>query len=214
VSGIGPTLAKNVVIYRDDKKSFSNRKELLKVTKLGPKAYEQCAGFLRIREAANPLDNSSVHPESYYIVEKMAKNLGIKVVDLIANDSYINKIKANDYVDEKTGLPTINDIISELKKPGRDPRSEFKTATFNKNITEMSDLTEGLTLEGSVTNVTNFGAFVDIGVHQDGLVHISQLSDSYVKDPNDIVKPGQIVKVKGVSVDKQLKRISLTMRDL
>lgn len=212
VSGIGSTVAQNIVSYRNENKCFESRKELLKVKKLGPKVFEQCAGFLRIINSSNPLDNSSVHPESYYVVEKMAKNLGTKVENLIANNILTDKVRPTDYVDDKVGLPTINDIIIELKKPGRDPRSEFKTANLNENITEISDLTEGMLLEGTVTNVTNFGAFVDIGVHQDGLVHISQLAETFVKDPNDIVKPGQIVKVKVVSTDKEMKRISLTMR--
>lgn len=212
VSGIGPTLAQNIVNYRNENKTFKNRKELLKVAKLGPKAYEQCAGFLKIRASANPLDNSSVHPESYRIVEKMAKDLNVKVDELTSNNSLLEKINLANYVDEKAGLPTIKDIIKELKKPGRDPREEFKTVQFDENVTEMKDLIDGMELEGTVTNVTKFGAFVDIGVHQDGLVHISQLADRYVSDPNDVVKPGQIVNVRVLSVDTQLKRISLSMK--
>jgi uncharacterized protein len=214
VSGIGPTIAANIIKYRNENAFFKNRKELLKVTKLGPKAYEQCAGFLRVRESENPLDNTSVHPESYYIVEKMAENLGVKLNEIVDNTALINKIKPQDYIDDKAGLPTIQDIISELKKPGRDPRDEFKTASFNDSITEISDLKEDMVLEGTVSNVTNFGAFVDIGVHQDGLVHISELANTFVKDPNDFVSPGQVVRVKVTNVDIERKRISLSMKDI
>jgi uncharacterized protein len=213
VSGIGPTIAQNIIKYRTEQKTFKNRKELLKVTKLGPKAFEQCAGFLKIRESENPLDNTSVHPESYYVVEKMATKLCIKPRELVAQSSLINKLNPHDFIDEKVGLPTINDILTELKKPGRDPRDEFKTAKLNDSITEISHLKEEMILEGTVTNVTNFGAFVDIGVHQDGLVHISQLADQYVKDPNDFVQPGQIVKVKVIGLDVDRKRINLSMRE-
>lgn len=212
VSGIGPTLAKNIIEYRNTNKMFKTRKELLKVTKLGPKAFEQCAGFLRLRNSTNPLDNSSVHPESYHVVEKMAKTLNVGLDKLISNKDLLSKIKANDFVDDKAGILTINDILKELHKPGRDPREEFKTAKLNDEITEITDLKSGMLLEGTVTNVTNFGAFVDIGVHQDGLVHISELSHSFVKDPNEIVKPGQVVKIKVISADPQSKRISLSMK--
>lgn len=212
VSGIGPTIAKNIVEYRYKNTSFKNRKELLKVTKLGPKAYEQCAGFLRVRNSPNPLDNSSVHPESYYVVERIATKLQTDLKKLVANESLIRQIRPDDYVDEKVGIPTIIDIINELKKPGRDPREEFKTATFNETVTSIDDLKEGMILEGSITNVTNFGAFVDVGVKKEGLVHISQLADQFIKDPSDIVKPGDIVKVRVVSVDKTLQRISLSMK--
>lgn len=212
VSGIGPTLAKNIVNYRDSNGSVKTRKELLKVPKLGPKAFEQAAGFLRVRESANPLDNSSVHPESYYVVEKMAKELNVKLDNLIGNVALLEKLDLQRYVDDKVGLMTLTDIVNELKKPGRDPRQEFKVAKLNDTVTEISDLKEGMLLEGTVTNVTNFGAFVDVGVHQDGLVHVSQLADRFVKDPNDIVKPGDIVKIKVLSVDVDRKRLSFTMK--
>jgi protein Tex len=214
VSGIGPAIAQNIIQYRNENRIFTTRKELLKVTKLGAKAYEQCAGFLRIRESKNPLDNSSVHPESYYVVEKMAKSLNMTTKELVTNETVIRKLKPETYVDDKVGLPTITDILTELQKPGRDPRDVFVTATLNDNIKEISDLKAGMILEGTVSNVTNFGAFVDVGVHQDGLVHISQLSNQYVKDPNEFVSPGQVVKVKIVEVDVPRKRINLTMKDL
>ena len=212
VSGIGPTVAKNIVTYRDKNNTFTNRKELLKVSKLGPKVFEQCAGFLRIMHSKDPLDNSSVHPESYYVVEKIAKDLNVEVEKLISNTTLLNKINPNNYVDDKVGLPTINDIIEELKKPGRDPREEFKTAKFKENVMDFEDLQEDMMLEGTVTNVTDFGAFVDIGVHKEGLVHISQMADKYIKNPNDVVSPGQIVQVKVLSVDVQKQRISLSMK--
>ena len=209
VSGIGSAIAKNIVNYRADNGSFKSRKELLKVAKLGNKAFEQCAGFLRIRESKNPLDNSAIHPESYHIVEKMAKDNNVKVQELIGNEQLISKIKLSDYVTDSIGLPTLNDIVAELKKPGLDPRQEFSSLEFGEDINEIEDLKEDMELLGTVTNVTNFGAFVDIGVHQDGLIHISQLSDKFVKNPYDIVAVGDTVKVRVLSVDVPLKRISL-----
>lgn len=212
VSGLGPQLAANIVKLRSENGGFKSRDELKKVPRLGSKAFEQAAGFLRIREAKNPLDASAVHPESYHVVQAMAKDLGCSVEELMSNDSLRKRIDPNKYVTEKIGLPTINDILNELAKPGRDPREQLDPVKFSSAVTKPEDLKEGMSLEGVVTNVTAFGAFVDIGVHQDGLVHISQLSDKYVKDPHEIVRVNQKVKVKVVSVDLQRKRIALTMK--
>lgn len=209
VSGIGNAIAKNIVDYRSENGSFSNRKDLLKVSKLGNKAFEQSAGFLRIKNSVNPLDNSAIHPESYKIVKKMAKDLNQKEENLVGNDELISQIKLSDYVTEEVGIPTLQDIIQELKKPGLDPRQEFKSFDFRDDINEIDDLEIGLELIGTVTNVTNFGAFVDIGVHQDGLVHISKLSNKFVSNPYEVVSVGDTLKVRVVSVDKELKRISL-----
>ncbi len=212
VSGLNTTLAQNIVDYRDQNGKFEKRNDLKKVPRLGPKAFEQCAGFLKIANGANPLDNSSVHPESYPIVEKILETLGVSITDLIGNCDTIRNIRAIDFVNEQFGLPTINDILKELEKPGRDPRGDFKTATFKDGINEISDLVEGMELEGVVTNVTNFGAFVDIGVHQDGLVHISHLANKFVDDPNKVVKTGDIVKVWVLEVDENRRRIALSMK--
>jgi protein Tex len=209
VSGITVAIANNIVTYRNENGAFKQRRELLKVAKLGPKAFEQAAGFLRIRNGKNPLDNTAVHPESYAIVEKMAKDLGVPVTK-IPEQLKGKPLKA--YTSDAIGEPTLRDILSELEKPGRDPRAEFKYATFQDNITEMKDLKVGMSLEGVVTNVANFGAFVDIGVHQDGLVHVSQLADKFVSDPKQIVKVGQVVKITVLEVNVALKRISLSMR--
>jgi protein Tex len=209
VSGITGAIANNIVTYRNENGAFKQRRELLKVAKLGPKAFEQAAGFLRIRNGKNPLDNTAVHPESYAIIEKMAKDLDVSVTQ-IPEQLKGKSLKA--YTSEAIGEPTLRDILSELEKPGRDPREEFKYATFQDNITEMKDLQVGMSLEGVVTNVANFGAFVDIGVHQDGLVHVSQLADKFVSDPKQIVKVGQVVKVTVLEVNAALKRISLSMR--
>jgi protein Tex len=209
VSGITGAIANNIVTYRNENGAFKQRRELLKVAKLGPKAFEQAAGFLRIRNGKNPLDNTAVHPESYAIIEKMAKDLGVPVTQ-IPEQLKGKPLKA--YTSDAIGEPTLRDILSELEKPGRDPREEFKYATFQDNITEMKDLQVGMSLEGVVTNVANFGAFVDIGVHQDGLVHVSQLADKFVSDPKQIVKVGQVVKVTVLEVNAALKRISLSMR--
>ncbi|NET89182.1 MAG: RNA-binding transcriptional accessory protein [Kamptonema sp. SIO1D9] len=212
VSGITPTIAKNIVAYRDDKGVFRNRRQLLKVSKLGPKAFEQAAGFLRIREGENPLDNTAVHPESYSVVENIARDLNFNLTNFGQYASKLNSLNLEKYVTEKVGLPTLEDILNELKKPGRDPRAEFEYARFKEGVNEITDLREGMELEGVVTNVVNFGAFVDVGVHQDGLVHISQLSDRFVSDPNTIVKVGEVVKVRVLEVNQQLKRISLSMK--
>lgn len=212
VAGMSTTLAQNIVAYRDENGRFASRAELKKVPRLGPKAFEQCAGFMRILGGKNPLDASSVHPEAYPVVEKILQATESSLADLMGNSTKIHSLHAVDFVDEQFGLPTVNDIFKELEKPGRDPRGEFKTATFMDGVEEISDLKVGMILEGTVTNVTNFGAFVDIGVHQDGLVHISMLADKFVEDPHQVVKTGDVVKVKVLEVDAARKRIALTMR--
>jgi uncharacterized protein len=214
VSGLGPQLAKNIVEYRKEKGDIQTRNELKKIPRLGDKAFEQCAGFLRIPDAKNPLDNSAVHPESYHVVEQMAKDCGCTVADLLKDESIRSKIKLEKYVTEKIGLPTLTDIMQELSKPGRDPRKAIKIFDFAEGIYKISDLVPGMVLPGIVTNITNFGAFVDVGVKQDGLVHISQLANRYVSNPNDIVKLHQHVKVKVTEVDIDRKRIQLTMKDI
>ncbi|MBR6182097.1 MAG: RNA-binding transcriptional accessory protein [Prevotella sp.] len=212
VSGLGPTLAKNIVEYRREHGAFTSRAQLKKVPRLGPAAYEQCAGFLRIPGAKNPLDNSAVHPESYPIVAQMAKDCGCTVDELISNREKRSSIDIRRYVTDTVGIPTLTDIMGELEKPGRDPREQIEEFEFDPNVTSIDDLAEGMVLPGIVTNITNFGAFVDIGVHQDGLVHISQLADHYVKDPNDVVHLHQHVRVKVKEIDYRRNRISLTMR--
>lgn len=212
VSGLGPQLAKNIVAYRTENGPYRDRKSLLKVPRLGAKAYEQAAGFLRIREAKNPLDNSAVHPETYDVVNKMAKDLSCSVEDLIKDDTLRKRIRLENYVTDKVGMPTLKDIISELEKPGRDPRQIIKVFEFSPDVRSIEDLKEGMILPGIVTNITNFGAFVDVGVKQDGLVHISQLADKFVSDPNEVVVLHQHVKVKVVSVEIDRKRIQLSMR--
>ncbi|MEU1315904.1 Tex family protein [Streptomyces tibetensis] len=211
VSGITSGLAENIVAHRDQNGPFKARGELKKVARLGPKAYEQCAGFLRIR-GGDPLDASSVHPEAYPVVRRMVKTAGQEVGSLVGNTGVLRSLKPQDFVDEKFGLPTVTDILKELEKPGRDPRPAFKTAVFKEGVEKISDLSSGMILEGVVTNVAAFGAFVDVGVHQDGLVHVSAMSKTFVKDPRDVVKPGDIVKVKVLDVDIPRKRISLTLR--
>ncbi|MFZ7158021.1 Tex family protein [Avibacterium gallinarum] len=212
VAGMTKTLAQNIVQFRDENGRFENREELKKVSRLGPKAFEQCAGFMRISAGQNPLDASGVHPETYPVVEKILQATQQSIQDLMGNASAIRQLDPKQFIDEQFGLPTVQDIFKELEKPGRDPRGEFKTATFMDGVEEISDLKAGMILEGTVTNVTNFGAFVDIGVHQDGLVHISSLSNKFVEDPHDVVKTGDIVKVKVLEVDVARKRIALTMR--
>ncbi|MEV7921551.1 Tex family protein, partial [Streptomyces griseoviridis] len=211
VSGITSGLAENIVAHRDANGPFTGRRQLKDVSRLGPKAYEQCAGFLRIR-GGDPLDASSVHPEAYPVVRRMVKTSGQEVGALIGNTSVLRSLKPDDFVDETFGLPTVSDILKELEKPGRDPRPAFRTATFKEGVEKLSDLESGMVLEGVVTNVAAFGAFVDIGVHQDGLVHVSAMSRTFVKDPRDVVKPGDIVKVKVLDVDIPRKRVSLTLR--
>jgi len=212
VSGITPTVAKNIVTHRNQNGAFRNRKALLKVPKLGPKAFEQAAGFLRIRGGENPLDNTAVHPESYFVVEAIASALNVPLTHISQASDQLKSIDLKKYVTDTLGLPTLRDIISELEKPGRDPRAEFKYATFKEGVKEIKDLQVGMELEGIVTNVANFGAFVDVGVHQDGLVHISQLADRFIDDPKKVVKVGQVVKVRVLEVDEKLKRISLSMK--
>ena len=212
VAGIGPKLAENIVAFRDSNGRFADRSELTKVPKLGKKAYQQAAGFLRIRNAAMPLDNSAVHPESYPVVKKMAKKLGVDLSALVGNATLSGKLKPSDFVDDKFGAPTIQDIISELGKPGRDPRKEFRVAKFDDAVNSMDDLKSGMMLEGVITNVTHFGAFIDIGVHQDALIHISQLANTYVSDPSEIASVGDIVKVKILEIDPDRKRIAATRK--
>lgn len=212
VSGISESVAKSILRQRDLEGAFVRRNQLLKVPRFGKKAYEQAAGFLRIRQAEQPLDNTAVHPERYSLVQQMAADLGVALPELIAQPALLDKIKLEQYVGDDIGLPTLRDILAELKKPGRDPRESFVTTSFREDVQEIKDLQEGMTLNGIVTNVAAFGAFVDIGVHQDGLVHISQLADRFVKDPNQVVKVGQQVQVRVMSVDLQRKRIGLTMR--
>lgn len=212
VSGLGPTLAENVVEYIRENGAMKSREELKKVKRMGPKAFEQCAGFLRIENARNPLDNSAVHPESYYIVEKMARDMGIQVQQLIGNEQLCSRIVAERYVDEKTGILTLKDIVEELKKPGRDPRTLAKVFSFAEGISKIEDLKEGMVLPGIVTNLTSFGAFVDVGVKQDGLVHISEIADRYVANPADVLSLHQQLRVKVVQVDSERKRIGLSIR--
>ena len=212
VAGMTKTLAQNIVEYRDENGRFESRAELKKVPRLGPKAFEQCAGFMRIAGGKNPLDASGVHPEAYPVVEKILQATEQSIQDLMGNSGVVCQLDAKQFIDEQFGLPTVQDIFKELEKPGRDPRGEFKTAVFAEGVEEITDLKSGMILEGTVTNVTNFGAFVDIGVHQDGLVHISSLSDKFVEDPHQVVKTGNIVKVKVLEVDVPRKRIALTMR--
>lgn len=212
VSGLNTIIASNIVQYRDSHGMFHDRNELKEVSRLGDKTFEQCAGFLRIHDGNNPLDNSSVHPESYPLVNLIAQKLSVNVADLIGNTAILKQIKPNDFISDGYGLPTIIDVLAELEKPGRDPRGEFKTAKFQDGIENISDLKIGMQLEGIVTNVTNFGAFVDIGVHQDGLVHISEIADKFVANPADILKTGQIVRVKVLEADPKRKRISLSMK--
>lgn len=212
VAGLGPQLAKNIVAWREENGPFQNRKQLMKVPRLGPKAFEQAAGFLRVRNSKNPLDKSAVHPESYSIVEKMASEQGCAVEELIKSPEIRKKVNLKAYVTETIGLPTLNDIMKELAKPGLDPREKFEAFSFTEGVNEIKDLAVGMVLPGIVTNVTQFGAFVDIGVHQDGLVHVSQLSDKFVKDPAEVVKVQQKVKVRVLEVDIPRKRISLSMK--
>ena len=212
ISGLSRILAQNIVNQRDLEGPFASRKALLKVARMGPKSYEQAAGFLRVMNAANPLDSSAVHPEAYPLAKRIATDNGREVKDIIGDSAFLRALNANDYTDDNFGVPTVTDIIKELEKPGRDPRPEFKTATFKDGVETIADLKPGMTLEGVATNITNFGAFVDIGVHQDGLVHISALSHSFIKDPHDVIKAGDVVKVKVLEVDAPRKRISLTMR--
>ena len=212
VSGLGPGLAENVVQYREENGAFRTRRDLLKVTRLGDKAFEQCAGFLRIMNGDNPLDASAVHPEAYPVVKRILQTTGKDIRQLIGDTAFLRGIAANDFTDEHFGTPTVRDILAELEKPGRDPRPEFRTAEFREGVNEVKDLEPDMRLQGVITNVTNFGAFVDIGVHQDGLVHISQIADHFVKDPHQVVKTGDVVSVRVLDVDVKRKRIALSMR--
>ncbi len=212
VAGLGPSLAESIVLYREEHGSFSSRKTLLKVSGLGPKAFEQCAGFLRIRDGVEPLDASSVHPEAYEVARRIVSACGRDLRQIVGTAGALNALRAEDFVTGSFGLPTVRDIFRELEKPGRDPRPEFKTAKFSEGVEEIKDLKPGMRLEGTVTNVAAFGAFVDIGVHQDGLVHVSQLADRFVKDPHEVVKAGDVVQVRVTEVDIARKRIGLTMR--
>ncbi|MCG8429101.1 MAG: RNA-binding transcriptional accessory protein [Chromatiales bacterium] len=212
VSGLNKTLAENIVSFRNEQGSFTNRKQLMSVPRLGEKTFEQAAGFLKITQGDNPLDASSVHPEAYPVVEKILQKAQKSISQVIGDIPFLRSLKPSEFTSEQFGEPTVVDIIAELEKPGRDPRGEFKTAVFKEGVEEIADLKEEMILEGVVTNVTNFGAFVDIGVHQDGLVHISAMSEKFIKDPREVVKAGDLVKVKVIAVDKQRKRISLTMR--
>jgi len=212
VAGVSSSVAKNIVAFRNERGAFKNRRELLRIPKFGPKTFEQAAGFLRIRDGENPLDNTAVHPESYFIVEKMAQDLDLPLKTIAKASEKFKGIDPQKYITDSIGEPTLRDILGELDKPGRDPRAEFRYATFKEEVKEIKDLIPGMELEGIVTNVANFGAFVDIGVHQDGLVHVSQLADRFIDDPKKVVKAGQIVKVRVLEVNAPLKRISLTMK--
>jgi len=212
VAGLSSSLAQSIVDTRDKNGPFRNREKFKKVPRLGPKAFEQAAGFLRIMDGDNPLDASAVHPEAYSLVQKILASHGKQIQQVLGDPAFVRSLKPEQFTDAQFGLPTVKDILSELEKPGRDPRPDFKTATFQEGVEELKDLKPGMQLEGVVTNVTNFGAFVDIGVHQDGLVHISMLADKFVKDPHQVVKTGDVVKVKVVEVDIPRKRIALSMR--
>jgi uncharacterized protein len=212
VSGLGASIAEAIVKHRDEEGRFQTRRDLLKVARLGQRTFEQCAGFLRIRDGKEPLDASSVHPEAYGVAKKIVAACGRDLRSLMGDSVALKALDPRQFIDEKFGLPTVRDILSELEKPGRDPRPSFKTATFAEGVNEISDLTPGMMLEGTVTNVAAFGAFVDIGVHQDGLVHVSQLADRFVKDPHEVVKAGDVVKVRVVEIDAKRKRIALSMR--
>jgi uncharacterized protein len=214
VSGLGPVLAQNIVDYRKEHGAFTSRAQLKQVPRLGPAAFQQCAGFLRIADAKNPLDNSAVHPESYHVVEQMAKDLHCTVADLISQPDKRSQIDIRKYVTDTIGIPTLTDIMKELEKPGRDPRQQIEEFEFDSNVQTVEDLHEGMELPGIVTNITNFGAFVDIGVHQDGLVHVSQLADRYVSDPTQVVRLHQHVRVRVIGVDLRRKRISLSMKGM
>ena len=212
VSGIGPKLADSILQHRNVHGGFSSRAELLSVPRLGGKAFQQSAGFLRVRGGRQPLDNSAVHPESYYLVEKMAKAAGATPQSLIGNTATIKRLDPRQFVDDRAGLPTIEDILRELDKPGRDPRQEFRVPQFAEGVRDLADLREGMVLEGVVTNVTRFGAFVDIGIHQDGLIHISEMDNRFIKDPSEVVAVGDIVRVKVQQVDLERRRIALSRK--
>jgi uncharacterized protein len=212
VSGLGPSLAQNIVTYRNENGPFKSRADIKKVPRLGEKAFEQAAGFLRIRNGRNPLDSSAVHPERYDLINKMAKDMGVSVEELLKKEELLQKIPLKDYVNEQVGLPTLKDILEELGKPGRDPREKFEVFQFEDGVNEMKDLKVGMKLPGIVTNITQFGAFVDIGVHQDGLVHLSQMADRFIKDPKEVVAVNQKVMATVMEVDLPRKRIGLSLK--
>jgi uncharacterized protein len=213
VAGIGATVAQRIVQHRDAEGAFRSRQGVRKVSGLGPRAFEQAAGFLRVRGGEHPLDASAVHPERYALVERMARDAGVPLQSLVGNDEAVARLDPQRYVDAEVGLPTLNDILAELRKPGRDPREAFEAPAFRDDVQKVEDLVTGMVLQGTITNVVAFGAFVDVGVHQDGLVHVSELSDRFVKDPNQLVKPGDRVTVRVLSVDLPRQRIALSMRD-
>ena len=212
VSGVTDSLAEAIVAYREETGPFRKRRALLDVPRLGPKAFEQCAGFLRIRDGDDPLDGSGVHPESYPVVRRILDRSGVTLAELIGDERSLKSLRPADFADDRFGIPTVTDILAELEKPGRDPRPAFSTATFATGVEKVADLKAGMILEGVVTNVAAFGAFVDVGVHQDGLVHVSAMSDRYVSDPHEVVRSGQVVRVKVVDVDVDRQRIGLTLR--
>jgi uncharacterized protein len=212
VAGLNAPLARNIVEFRDVNGPFRRREQLRKIARLGEKTFEQAAGFLRIPNGDNPLDRSAVHPEAYPVVERILATSGRPLTEVLGNTAFLKTLEPARFIDDRFGLPTVRDILAELEKPGRDPRPEFKTAAFKEGVEKLTDLQPGMILEGVVTNVANFGAFVDIGVHQDGLVHISALADQFVKNPHDVVKAGQVVKVKVLEIDLQRQRIALSMR--
>jgi uncharacterized protein len=212
ISGLSDSLAGAIVRHRDEKGAFRSREALREVPRLGAKTFEQAAGFLRVSDGENPLDRSSVHPEAYPLVQRILADLRKPLTEVMGDARALRQIDAVRYTDERFGLPTVQDILRELEKPGRDPRPEFKSAVFQEGVEDLKDLTQGMVLEGVVTNVTNFGAFVDVGVHQDGLVHISMMSERFIKDPRELVKAGDVVKVKVLEIDMQRRRIALTMR--
>jgi uncharacterized protein len=212
ISGLSESIARNIVTFRDEHGPFRDRRQILKVPRLGDRTFQLAAGFLRITHGANPLDASAVHPEAYPVVERIVARTGVPVTELIGQVTVLRALRPEEFADPQFGVPTVKDILAELEKPGRDPRPEFKTAVFREGVQQLRDLEPGMVLEGVVTNVTNFGAFVDIGVHQDGLVHVSQLADRFVADPREVVKPGDIVAVKVVDIDLKRRRIALTMK--
>jgi uncharacterized protein len=212
VAGLNTTIAQNIVLHRNENGAFKKRSDIRKVARLGPKAFEQAAGFLRIMKGPNPLDASAVHPEAYPLVERIAATTKKPLKALIGDGAFLRSLDPRNFADDVFGIPTVTDILAELEKPGRDPRPEFKTATFQEGVEKLSDLRPGMALEGVVTNVTAFGAFIDIGVHQDGLVHVSQLADRFIKDPREVVKAGDVVRVRVVEVNIDRKRIALTMK--
>jgi uncharacterized protein len=214
VAGLNTTIAQNIVLHRNEHGAFKKRSDIKKVARLGPKAFDQAAGFLRIMNGPNPLDASAVHPEAYKVVERIVEATKKPVKAILGDTAFLRTLSPAKFADENFGVPTVTDILAELEKPGRDPRPEFKTATFEEGIEKISDLRPGMALEGVVTNVTAFGAFVDVGVHQDGLVHVSQLADRFVKDPRDVVNAGDVVRVRVKDVDLDRKRIALTMKNV